>query len=171
MIIEWKDSIPTLFGYPLWYGNIKRRVAKKYINRRSIGYINKYSGEKFRQLDIGDMINSCSGLNSTIKEIDPCYINYAGGKVLVDIDFTTSSGGCSLTSCGVSAAKSQQEVEKNWLVFANYWLNSGAGAIYYGGLDNPKYQDQINLIRRKVNVLQNGGHIADDLGVLLDNFR
>lgn len=169
MIIEFKNNIPTLFRCPLWYGNIKRRVAKKYINDTSIGYINKHSGKKLSQLYIGDMINSCSSFNTVIKEIEPYYCNYAGGKVLVDIDFTTTNGGCSLTSCGVSAAKSQQEVERGWLSFAHYWLNSGAGDIYYGGLDNPEFQDEINLLRKKVNILQSGGHITDCLGVLMDS--
>jgi hypothetical protein len=170
-MMEWKDSVPTIFGCPLWLGKIKRRVAKKYLNRWSIGYQLRKRGKLIATLDIGDLINDCSGFNGTIIEIDPMYRRVAGGDVLVDVDLTTSNTGCSLTSCGVTEEQPREVVEANHLSFLENWFFGEPGKVWFGGLDNPEHKDKIDRAKRKLDILKSGGHITDERGRILKEFQ
>lgn len=154
----------TLFGCPLWLGKIKKRVAKKYINRWSIGYIAKHNLAKFSKLGVGDLINNCSGFNVLITKINPEYVHVGNGKVLIDITFDTDSGSCSLTHCGIKSELSREEVEKQHVEFLKSWFDSGHAARWYGSEESPDYQLRLAAKNRKMDILQNGGHITDERG-------
>jgi hypothetical protein len=169
-MIEFKDNIPLVFGYPLWFGNIKRRVAKKYLNRWSLGRLVKHRGKMLASLDIGDLINDCTGFNGEIVSIDPSYRRIAGGYVLVDIDLATANTGCSLVSCGVTEERPREEIEAATLSFLQEWTLGGQGAIWYGGADNPEYKEKMDHARWLVDILKSGGHITDERGRKLKEY-
>jgi hypothetical protein len=48
----------------------------------------------------------------------------------------------------------------------NYWMTSPKGAAnWYGGLDNPKHQEEIQQLMRKWEALKEGRHICDEQGI------
>lgn len=158
-------SKPTLFSVPLWTGKIKARVAKKHFGH-GVKWFWKNHPE-FRAMTVGGVINDCSGLNRTIAAIKPFYISVGkrGGRVLFDIDFESTEGACcSLISCGVEPAKSQEEIEKNFITYMDDWFFGDGGKHWYSGLDNPKYQDEIQRQKLKYETVKNGGHIVDEHG-------
>lgn len=156
--------IPTLFGCPLWMGKIKKRVAKKYLNRWSIGYIAKHNLAKFSKLGVRDLINDCSGFNVEITKVNPEYVHVGKGKVLIDITFDTDGGSCSLTHCGIESELSREEVEKQHVEFLQSWFNSGDAATWYGGEDSSDYKLRLAAKNKKMDILQRGGHITDERG-------
>lgn len=165
-------KIPTLFGVPLWKGKIKARLAKKYLNGSPIGWFLKRENHyRFKDLKIGDLVNDCSGRNGEILEITPEYCNTRIGQILYDIDLLTTNAGCSLIHCGIEVGISREQVEQRFIVFMDDWFFGEDGKIWYGGLDNPKYQDEINLAKKKYEVIKNGGHITDERGCLLEEFK
>ncbi len=114
-------NIPVVFGFPLWYGNIKRRVAKKYINSYSIAWTLK--DKCFANYKVGDIINDCSGKNIRIAKMEPEYLYRAGGFVLLDIIFVNEKGGCcSFKSCGIEEPKSREIIENNYIKYMDEWF-------------------------------------------------
>lgn len=155
----------TLFGVPLWFGKVKSKVAKKHLGQ-GVRWFWKNRPE-FRAMTIGGVINDCSGLNRTIAAIDPFYVPVGrrGGRVLFDIDFTSTEGaGCSLISCGVEPARSQEQIEKSFIEHMDGWFFGEGGKTWYSGLDNPEHQIEIQRQILKYETVKNGGHIVDEAG-------
>lgn len=164
-------SVPTIFGYPLWGGKIKRRVAKKYLNRWRLGKLINKLGLKYFDLKEGDLVNDCTGFNGSIIEIEPYYHPVGRAMVMVDVDLTTSNTGCSLIHCGVCHPLSREEIEKQTLSFLENWTFGEPGKKWYGDLDAPENREQITQARKKLDILKSGGHITDEQGVLLPEFK
>lgn len=111
--------IPAIIGRPLWFGKIKRRVAKKHL---SVSLRNSSLANVKR----GDLIFSCTGFNVRVAETRPYYKRVGKGFVLTDIEITTDSGGlCSLIHCGVEAPHSREDIIKSWEAKVSYWKANG----------------------------------------------
>jgi hypothetical protein len=165
-------KIPTLFSVPLWKGRIKTRVVKKYLNSWPIHwFLEKENYYRFKDLKVGDLVNDCSGRNGEILEITPEYAYTRVGQILCDIDLLTTNAGCSLIHCGIEVGVSREQVEQRFIAFMDDWFFGEGGKTWYGGLDNPKYQDEINLAKRKYETVKSGGHITDERGCLLEKFK
>ena len=164
-------NIPTLFNFPLWDGNIKRRVAKKYLNRWCIGKRFKLFSTKFATLGVGDLVNDCSGFNGEIRQVNPEYFPVRGGFILRNVNIITTNTGCSLIHCGVEPELSREDVEARHLDTIENWTLGKGGETWYGGFDNPEFQDVFAMARRKRDVIRSGSHITDDRGRLLPEFK
>lgn len=111
--------IPTLFGFPLWYGKIKNRVAKKYLihNLRIKDYINPVS-----QLKVGDFVRNCSGFNIKIAKLTPEYFRVGKGFVLYDVEIINSNGGCcSFINCSIEPALPRDKIIERYEKMLEYW--------------------------------------------------
>lgn len=161
---------PTLFGFPLWEGRIRKRVAKKYLNRRTIGYLYRRYRTHFANAGVGTIINDCSGFNGDVINITPYYWRAPGGDVLGDIDFTTTNTGCSLIHCGIEPELPREEVEARHLQYLEGWFFGEGGRMWFGDLSDPKNKDEVDLANLKLEVLKSGGHITDEHGRLLPEF-
>jgi hypothetical protein len=67
--------------------------------------------KQFEHTKIGDLINTCTGLNGRIIIAEPGYITVAGGQLLLNIDLETSVGNCSFRHCGIQLPKTKEEME------------------------------------------------------------
>lgn len=76
--------------------------------------------EEMAPLKVGDLVQTCTGLNARIIKVEAAYrrVGKKGGKVLFDLDFETTAGGCSFYHCGVGRALSYADAEayREWLV-------------------------------------------------------
>lgn len=164
--------IPTIFGYPLWRGKIKKRIAKKYLRRyRMERFFKPDVMKRFTDLGIGSYVNDCSGFNGKITEMYPTYRRIGKGKgaVLLDVDFQTENTGCCLGSCGVEPALSQEEVEKRTLAHLKAWTLSDGGKTWYGeGTED--YLKAVARANQIIKVIEEGGHITDEFGKRLPEF-
>lgn len=117
----------------------------------------------------GDLVNGCSGFNHRVAEVKPEIWQTGKGWYISNVDFVMQDGACcSLLHCGVSTPLSRDEIENEHLKFLNYYLTNPKGAAqWYGGLDNPKYKDEIDKLIRTWEILKNGEHICDEYGVKL----
>jgi len=168
--------IPRLFGFPLWKGKIKRRVAKKYLRRFRISWFLGKRANEFAFLGVGHFINDCSGNNGRIEEMSPHYYPVGQrGAVLVDIDFQTTNTGCSLCSCGIEPKLSREEIEKSKVEFARNWALDESGvpgtAKYWFGKDTAKYEKTVDYARRMIAQIESGGHVVDEDGMLLPEWK
>ncbi len=164
-------NVPKFFGFPLWTGNVKKRVAKKYLNREVIKAHVKRFQKTFANIGVGDLINDCTGFNGEIVRIDPEYGFIPNGMILCNVDFQTTNTGCSLIHCGVSAELPQEVVETRALDFIENWTLGKPGETWYGGFDNSEFQHVFEMARLKRDILKSGGHITDDRGRLLPEFK
>ena len=85
--------IPKILGFPI-YKNLKKRIGEKH----SKSYWKKYSKEiytKFNNYKQGDILQTCSGLNEKIIEIEPIYYPVGNGFILIDFDIKFSRTFCS----------------------------------------------------------------------------
>lgn len=123
MILQYKKSIPTIFGFPLWYGKIKNRIAKKHL----FGVLKcKAFIKAFSNFKEGDLIQNCSAFNIHIGKFFPCYCKHGNGFVLVDIDIESDTGaGCSLQNCGIDLPKSRENILKYFEESNKYWSSVG----------------------------------------------
>lgn len=128
----------------------------------------------------GDLINDCTGLNRYVISSEPQKQTFRhGGWIIYNVDFEVSDdkdakqgGYCSLLNCGVGPALDRDVCEKEILIFMNHWMTDPkAGAHWFGGFDNPKYKDLIEICFRKWEALKKGEHICDERGILLPEFR
>lgn len=157
------------------YGHIGRLTALKHVSKKDYPRI-----RWALKLKPGELVNDCTGFNRFVIEANP-ELNFFkhDGWYIYDVDFEVSDdkdakegGSCSLIHCGVQSALSREACEKHHLDFLNYWMvDSKAGAAYWGGFDNPEFKDQIDCCRKKWELLKNGGHISDEQGVRLPEFR
>lgn len=94
------------FGIPAWL-HCKRRVAKKYINRRKRDLWKRF--KEFHDYN-RDLISDCSGLNTKPDFIEPNYKCIGKkGYVLFDLDFEGPQNSCSFYHCGVGLPKTYEE--------------------------------------------------------------
>lgn len=111
-------KIPTLFDCPL-YVNMKRRVAKKYLNRWMRQHFSSDSKRMWNWIAAmenvkeGDLVHTCSGFNGKIIEITPQYRSVGNGAVLVDVDLWTTTGGCSALCCGVGHPITYEQAQES----------------------------------------------------------
>lgn len=164
--------IPRLFGFPIWKGKIKRRVAKKHLRRSRISWILGHKAREFALLGVGDIINDCSGNNGRITEMTPWYHPVGkSGAILIDVDFQTTNTGCSLCSCGIEPQLSREEIENRKVAFARDWALDESGvpgtAKYWFGKDTAAYEKAADYARRMIAEIESGGHIVDEDGMLL----
>ena len=116
---------PKILNCPLWYGKIRRRVAKKHLPKC---FRDKFWVASLANLKEGDMINDCSGYNVKIFKIEPIYKRVGkNGQVLVDIDITVNEwgGSCSLRSCGIIPALSREMIVQRMKKFIDRQKESG----------------------------------------------
>lgn len=166
-------SIPTVFGCPLWYGKISRKVAKRYLASFKYSMMDTYrwqkkiivNGKPFNETVIGDLVNDCSGFNVEVKDIRPEYRNVGKGYVLIGIDLTNHNGGsCSIKHCGVEPPKSREAIEKEHVKFLKeYDLGEGGRKWYEGQPD--KYAESIDKALKQITLIEAGEHICDERGV------
>ena len=114
--------IPKVLGCPLWFGKIKRRVAKKYLGKGSVWRDTKFLA-KMADMKEGDLFRDCSAFNVRLAEIEPFYRKVGKGWVLMDIDLTNDKGGsCSFYHCGVEPAWSREDTLAYWVESVKHWL-------------------------------------------------
>lgn len=169
------SKIPTMFGFPLWRGKIKRRLAKKHLRSvRSAWMLSRSAQAAFARLGLGDFINDCTGLNGRIISMTPLYAGCHGGSVLADVDLQTSNTGCSLQSCGIEPKLPREEVERRKLEFAREWVLDESGepgtAKFWYGSDTKAYERAADFARRMIAEIDSGGHVVDEDGQLLEGW-
>lgn len=101
---------PKPFGFPAWK-HCRSKVAKKYINSYNRNMLERWW--EMDNLRIGDLINTCSGLNGRVVKAKPIYDRIGKkAEVLFDIEFVCEGGECcSVYYCGVEPAKTKEEIE------------------------------------------------------------
>jgi hypothetical protein len=151
--------IPTILGFPLWRGKIKRRVAKKYLRRfRHEWMLKRDIQAAMSKLDVGDLINDCTGLNGKILEMDAFYYRIGTGKgaILMDVDIQTANSGCSLTHCGVEPALPREYIEARKVAFLKEWTLGEPGEHWYGK-GTEKHTAAVAMANKIVSTLESGG--------------
>ena len=163
--------VPTLFGFPIWEGRIKRRVAKKHLRRWGISrFLDPKFLKRYEGYGVGSYINDCTGFNGKILSITPEYRGLSGlggAVILMDLDFQTENTGCCFRSCGVEPALSREVIEARMLDFTKNWALGEGGKTWYG----KDYDKEAERARNIVSILESGGHVADEFGVLLPEFK
>ena len=167
-------TTPLMFGFPLWKGRIKRRVAKKYIRFFGNAWFMRSAVQaKFARLGLGDFVNDCSGMNGRLLEIHPVYRRVASGRgsVLLNVDLQTTNTGCSLCGCGIEPKLSRDEVERRKVEFAKSWALDDSGlpgtAKYWYGSNVAAYEKTVEHSKKLVTEIESGGHVVDEDGLWL----
>jgi hypothetical protein len=160
-------SIPTIFGFPLWRGKIKKRVAKKYLANSMLR-----RSKLFRSTTVGDYVNDCTGRNGKIITIEPIYrrIGKGVGAFLIDLDIQTENTGCSFLSCGVEPKLSREVIEARHLSFLQNWTKGDGGRTWYGA-DTAAYDQALARANKAITALTSGEHIFDEDGKYLPGFE
>lgn len=156
-------KVPTICGFPLWYGRIKPRVAKKHLNMDSCGSWLLEQARKsrwLRDLKVGDLINECSGFNSEIVSMYPAYHQVRGGWILYNIEFQTKTTGCSLLGCGVEPPLSREIIEEQYVRFTREWIMNEQGKTWFGAT----WPEEAQKAQAMLDFIAAGGHIADEYG-------
>lgn len=159
---------PTIIGCPLWLGPIKPRVAKKWLRRFHNDWMLHHP--LLSHLTIGDIINTCSGLNSKILSVKPDYISIGTtGRchVLVDVDIMTTDTGCSLSHCGVEPALPREVIEARFKDSALEWTLTDTGRLWWGD-DYPRHEA---MAHRRLQALERGEHFISQEGRMLDEYN
>jgi hypothetical protein len=159
---------PTICGYPIWTGKIKRRVAKKYLGK-TILLLSK--NVEMANIDIGNFVNDCTGFNGRVTDMIATYrgIGKGRGQILLDIDINTTNTSCSLCHCGVESKVSRDEVEARSIDFMKNWTLGEPGKKWYAG-DEEKYQKVIARANKMISLVEAGGHFTNEDGELLEEF-
>ncbi len=161
--------IPKLFGFPLWYGKIKNRVAKKHLYYNIKALLHYY--KEFASYKPGDFVNDCTGFNRKILNIYPRYYKVSNGFVLSDVDIYNDQGGCcSLCSCGVQPKLLVEEIESKTLEFIREWTLGPDGEHWYGK-NSEDYKKVVERAHKVIEVIESGRHITDADGQMLEEFR
>lgn len=160
-------TVPTIFGFPLWRGHIKRRVAKKYL---AVSLLRR--SRQLRNTGVGDYVNDCSGKNGKILSVSPIYRRIGKGKgaFLLDVDLQTENTGCSLLSCGVEPKLSREVIEARHLSFLKGWVLGDGGRTWYGA-ESAEYREAVTAAERSIGVIESGGHVFDEDGRPLPSFE
>lgn len=165
---------PQICGFPLWFGKVKKRLAKKYCNQNThMSRIMRERGASLAHLKPGDLINTCSGFNEEIIKIKPSWINVSSGFVLFDLDFQLADeDSCSLAWCDVRPALARDVLEQRYLDIQSKWVQNGKAAAWYADLAESGLDPaSIKTLHQMLQILKEGGHITDDLGRLLSEFK
>lgn len=157
--------INTLFSFPVSKG-LKRRIAKKYFNRYWMYDQDKAAKQQymvylkqFEHTKVGDVVNTCSGLNGKIMAVSPNYIAVASGKLLVDVDLRTTVGTCSFAHCGITPPKTKAEMEAN---IREYLSRPNAAAWFW----DIRYSPEVTVINDDGTVTRGWGIAKrDSLGM------
>ena len=149
------------------YSHVSRFMVRKHINRKKERKL-KWA----LTLNPGDLINDCSGFNVRVRDIYPCYIQTSKGWYIYDVQIELEPNGnyCSLINCGVIPSLSRNQVEFNWLEWAQNYINSGSLKRWYAE-DIFMFNKQLNIMINNIDRIKNGKHITDESGCLLDRFR
>lgn len=99
-----------------------------------------------------------------------------GGKVLTDITFITHDGcHCSLTSCGVELNITREAIELQTLKCYDECVlpDASGNSFWYGPEANWSKEDLVQIKRHQwmSEVIRSGGHICDERGFLLGQFK
>lgn len=112
-------TIPRPFGFPVWK-NCKRRVAKKWLNKRGRNLLARYV--QFHDAPHNTLISACAGLNEKFTEIIPSYRRIGSrAEILWDLDFYGPTNSCSFYHCGVDPAKTYEECLEYIRHIIEYW--------------------------------------------------
>ncbi len=114
-------NVPEIFGHPFWCGKIKRRVAKKILNRKRYNLMRYFFKNRSKFINPNMLVNDCTGYNGAVLETDPVYRRLGKGWILVDVDMTTANTSCSLTHCGIKPELTQSEIEARKKSFIKNW--------------------------------------------------
>jgi len=119
----------------------------------------------------GDIINDCTGFNVKIREIELDIRQHGRGWYLMNVDFqvTPYHGFCSLMHCGVEPEVPREKVESDWLSWAEKYLDSEQ-MHHWHGKNKKSFDEEFQKIRRRIDVLKNGGHITNERGMILKEF-
>ena len=180
--------IPTILGFPIWKGKVKRRVAKKYLAKFRQTWMLGPHAEDMRSIGIGDFINDCTGFNRRIAKMHPSYVvvgrrryhwdepkpetgaRSGNGFILIDVDIVNDQGGCcSLASCGVQPKLSVEEIESKTLEFIREWTLGDGGKTWFGK-DSDDYKKAVERANKIIAQIESGGHITDSDGQMLEEF-
>lgn len=114
----------------------------------------------------GDLVNDCTGFNRVVASTRPEIVNYHNGWFICDVDITLAPYGavCPMFSCGVVPPRHRNILEEEWLSDVEYW-------VFGEGADSISNDEQKNQLRKRVDILKSGGHILDERGVLLPEFK
>jgi hypothetical protein len=148
------------------YHKVSRFLVRRRVNRRREKIL-KWA----MTLQPGDIINDCTSFNVRILDIDYDIRQTGRGWYIINVDFkvTPYGGGCSLIHCGVTPAWSREKVEREWLAWAEQTLKGEYLAEWYGS-DKAAFDAERERISKKVDVLKNGGHITNELGMILKEY-
>lgn len=122
------NKVPTCFGFPMWKGKIKKRVAKKRINRRwkpKYGKSHFSRMKEFANYGIGDLINDCTAFNVKITELDPDYWQFGSGEVLMNVDIRSALNSASFWHCGIEHPKSYKDLKAQIEKDIEAWEKAG----------------------------------------------
>jgi hypothetical protein len=98
-------TIPTILSFPLWYGHISRRVAKKRLSRWNSAWM---LSSPLCNVAVGNYIASCSSQHIKIVSMKPQYVAVGSkrrGFVLADVRIETEDGVCKLLTCGIESSQ------------------------------------------------------------------
>jgi len=165
-------TTPKICGYPFWI-NMKSRVAKKYLNKWSIGrFMKPELQNQFLNLKIGDIVNDCTGFNGRILKITPSYECVGKGRILSGIDFQTENTRCCLISCGVEVGVSQSLIEEKYIKYLEKDFFTEENISFYEGKDAGEYSKKhFAMEKLRLEVLKSGNHITNELGILLPEYK
>jgi hypothetical protein len=160
--------IPTILGFPLWKGKIKRRVAKKYLSKFKQTWMLK--ADHLSRLGIGDFVNNCSGFNDLILKMRPQYVACGGGQVIIDVDLMTENTGCSLCCCGIEPKLSREVVEQRLVDHYRKWTLGEYGKLWFGE-GSPDYVKAVEHANLIISTIEAGQHVTNEDGQLLDEYK
>lgn len=150
----------TVFGFPVWYGNVRARYIKSETNilRPTDRHIKMFNND----LKPGDLYNDCSGFNKVLKNILPEY-TWLGSRrngrkeVLYGFELEAENGGyCSFNHCGIEPPKSREEIETD--MFS--WLRESRESLTMNGWWTEHTEADYQKFLR-------GEHVCDDRGIKL----
>ena len=178
---------PTILGFPIWKGHVKRRVAKKYLTKFHSKWMLHHQND-MGSIGIGDFINDCTGFNRRIAKMIPEYAivgnrrmrwcepkretgaRSGNGFILIDVDIINDQGGCcSLASCGVKPKLSVEEIESKTLEFIREWTLGDGGKTWFGK-NSDDYKKAVESANKIIVQIESGGHITDSDGQMLEEF-
>jgi len=114
-----KIKLAAPFGFPI-SKNCKRRVAKKWINRRKRNLLRRY--RLFHDAPLDTLISACAGLNERTTDVIPSYKRIGKrAEILWDLDFEGPTNSCSFYHCGVGPAKTHKECLAYIKDVIKYW--------------------------------------------------
>ncbi len=152
---------------PKLYHHVNRFVVRRHVSTKAAQAI-KWA----LTLNPGDLINDCTGYNVVVRDVEPEIVQTGRGWYIYDVLFSTEpfGGNCSLRNCGVVPPMSREQIEKEHLSYMEWYINSGKLAKWHKN-DEAGYQKSYQTMMAKIELLKSGGHICDERGIILEEFR